>query len=914
MPPTPPSPESIKAALKDLLKLDEQRIDIQKNYTEEIEKQLINFKKIKEIAKELNIQASIQKKLKEIEPTREKQISLLQESTFKRALRINELREYKASRAAELAILNSITVPLTAAQNLRIRRLNTILGLYNANINKQKIITDEESKRLKILQVQELFYEKLPVYAQALSDKLNLIGSKIPLLTPTSIFGFFKMFDAAAFEFRKTMGLTNATSQQMRDTVEKVAVEYARLGVTVESGYKAVSAITKELGSSYSVSEDLVKNVGMMSAQFGISEEKSAKVLKNMAALSGTTVNSQRNMLGFVQKLSEASGTQLPDVMNDIEHASSTVYTMIGRSGLALIKAAVEARRMGTTLESMAKTSRGLLDFQSSIDAEMEASVLAGRSINFQRARELAYHKNIIGANKEILRLAKEVRFEQMDPFQQDAFSKAAGKTVEELNKMLQSEKDLQLSEDYARKINDKDALKRIADRKKLLKLQEDESKNVGKMAFERFKMESNQSEMLKLQNEWNSLMLELAREYMPMIISGIRTIHKFLSDPYNREYLKVLIGSVFYLGIASKTILFMDKTFKAIRITVKAISGLLSFIPWGSIWDGMIIKSLRMWQGIKNGFSSLWNWLKNLPWGAIWNTMKTKFSSILQFIRNGFSSLWNWLKNLPWGAIWNTMKTKTLQFFNWVRPFLGSAIRLVGRGLLALVTSTIGSVITALAGGFGIGTLINKLFDKIGFTDVLQKYIFEPLQRMLPSIVDGIASAYEGLVNFLKHPFETFKKWFYKDSGLPGHSKSVIGESIIEGIRASNKDIYTSLVSPFDKSYPHITNRLKSISDRAKLEFKEMDASPAITVEHKNRQEAMSVDTVKRKIEIEQKDTIDMLSNLLSSINGLRKDMSDGKITIPVYLDTQLVGLTMARNTAWRDGFGVNKASSARK
>ena len=41
-------------------------------------------------------------------------------------------------------------------------------------------------------------------------------------------------------------------------------------------------------------------------------------------------------------------------------------------------------------LGDVAKVADGVLDFQSSLSAEMDSSVLIGKQLNFQRARELA--------------------------------------------------------------------------------------------------------------------------------------------------------------------------------------------------------------------------------------------------------------------------------------------------------------------------------------------------------------------------------------------------------------------------------------------------------------------------------------------------------------------------------------------
>ena len=66
---------------------------------------------------------------------------------------------------------------------------------------------------------------------------------------------------------------------------------------------------------------------------------------------------------------------------------------------------------MGTSMTEAARSSSHLLNFSTSISDEMEASVLLGKSLNLQHARELAYKGDILGLNKEILNIAKQSRF-----------------------------------------------------------------------------------------------------------------------------------------------------------------------------------------------------------------------------------------------------------------------------------------------------------------------------------------------------------------------------------------------------------------------------------------------------------------------------------------------------------------------
>ena len=71
---------------------------------------------------------------------------------------------------------------------------------------------------------------------------------------------------------------------------------------------------------------------------------------------------------------------------------------------------------MGLSLQDTAKISEGLLNFQDSITKEQEASVLIGRQLNLQSARELALNNDIEGAMKEIVeQLGSEEEFSRLN-------------------------------------------------------------------------------------------------------------------------------------------------------------------------------------------------------------------------------------------------------------------------------------------------------------------------------------------------------------------------------------------------------------------------------------------------------------------------------------------------------------------
>jgi hypothetical protein len=113
--------------------------------------------------------------------------------------------------------------------------------------------------------------------------------------------------------------------------------------------------------------------------------------------------------------------------------------------GENMIRAAVQAAKLGVSVGDTAKMAEGLLDFENSINAEMEASAMLGKEVNFQRARELAFQNDIEGATKEMLRQVGGINeFNNMNLFQRKALAKAMGVEVDTLQQMLANQENAQ--------------------------------------------------------------------------------------------------------------------------------------------------------------------------------------------------------------------------------------------------------------------------------------------------------------------------------------------------------------------------------------------------------------------------------------------------------------------------------------
>ena len=417
-------------------------------------------------------------------------------------------------RAIEsLKIQNTMNLAALRYQHQNASAQSKVLKDLKAQLNTIEGFTPNlQTNNVFVRELKNIFGETLT----SMGDFGKLLSGTIPTWKDIVAKGvkMYMEFDKAGFTLRKTFGFLRKDFDVLEKNIKEIAIDLADFGVTFESAATATSAIGKEFNALVASNKSIVKDVTMLSVQLGIAEAESAKFLKSISSISGNTVSSQKGMTGFAKEMSNAAGVPLPDVMKEIAESSDDVRIYTGKSVVNLIKGTVEAKQMGTTFQKMVDTAKKLLDFNTSINDEMEASVLLGRDINFQRARELSFRKDVIGANREILRIAQSMNFDAMDPFQAESFAKASGKTVAELQDMIQAEEEIQ----HIRLFGTAEQKKQLKMMDELKRARETEAKDIGKQAEARLMQEANQERMNQLQNQFNKLMIELAKPIMDIV------------------------------------------------------------------------------------------------------------------------------------------------------------------------------------------------------------------------------------------------------------------------------------------------------------------------------------------------------------------------------------------------------------
>ena len=109
----------------------------------------------------------------------------------------------------------------------------------------------------------------------------------------------------------------------------------------------------------------------------------------------------------------------------------------------------MSAKALGTNLAGVEKISSSLLEFESSIQAELEAELLLGKDINLEKARQAALEGDMAKVADEVLKNKSIMNaFETKNVIAQEAAAKALGMGREELAGMIKEQQQLEAVRD----------------------------------------------------------------------------------------------------------------------------------------------------------------------------------------------------------------------------------------------------------------------------------------------------------------------------------------------------------------------------------------------------------------------------------------------------------------------------------
>ena len=219
--------------------------------------------------------------------------------------------------------------------------------------------------------------------------------------------------------------------------VDSAQISSVALGLVFKDAEEVTKSLSKEFGGLKDVSFATQLNTNLMATNMGISGAEAANVVGNFARMNEGSASTAMDMAAATKSMGKAAGVPIDSLMKDVA-GSTKAFAEYGKNGgINIAKAAVAAAKMGVSMDSMTKVSDSLLDFETSINSEMELGAMMGKQLNLDRARGLAYEGDMTGAVKATLdELGGIEAFNKMDIFQKRKAAELLGLSVDEFQKM----------------------------------------------------------------------------------------------------------------------------------------------------------------------------------------------------------------------------------------------------------------------------------------------------------------------------------------------------------------------------------------------------------------------------------------------------------------------------------------------
>jgi hypothetical protein len=285
----------------------------------------------------------------------------------------------------------------------------------------------------------------------------------------TAIFNFLRKvtFDVSAqvTQLQKGLMLSSDEAYQVRSEFNELATASGNVLITTNALVASNAALGKQLGFNARFSNESVVEFTKLTKQIGLSEEAAGGLAK-LSKVNGMTLEETKTTaLGVSQALSSQYGIQLDqkEVLEEVGKISGQTLAMFKGSVPALTQAVAQAKLLGTNLETTKKQASALLDFESSIENELQAELITGQQFNLERARSASLMGDLTTVMKELNNQGVDFnKFSNMNVIAQEKMAAALGLSTDELSDQLLKEQYMNMSREQVVALAGEEVAKRL--------------------------------------------------------------------------------------------------------------------------------------------------------------------------------------------------------------------------------------------------------------------------------------------------------------------------------------------------------------------------------------------------------------------------------------------------------------------
>ena len=278
-----------------------------------------------------------------------------------------------------------------------------------------------------------------------ISKAINTVLMANPLLAiaavVVAIIGLVVKLNGILNETMREFGTSAKESGKIAIKLKVAQFQGLKMGLTAEEIKGSFVAINDTLGGVNNASAKFITQLTDASVRTGTTAEEFSKILAIQESISSSTREQLMAQTELIRANIEISGILPASVFKDVAANTQAFAEFAKDGGKNVFDAALAAKKLGLNLSNVVSIADSLLDFESSIEKQMEASMLLGRDINLDKARELALNNDLEGAMEEVVKqVGSEAEFNELNRIQRKALADSVGVNVEELSRMVRNQ------------------------------------------------------------------------------------------------------------------------------------------------------------------------------------------------------------------------------------------------------------------------------------------------------------------------------------------------------------------------------------------------------------------------------------------------------------------------------------------
>ena len=257
------------------------------------------------------------------------------------------------------------------------------------------------------------------------------------------------LFDAnkAVTDIQRNLGVGRGEAMKLNVEFNMMADTSNSLLVTHRSLAQALGALNAAYGTAHSFSEEtLVTSAKILQSK--LMDEKATANLSMMSRINGQTLEgSLKSQENAVNAINAEHNTRisLRGVLKDANNVTGQIAAQLGANPKAIGAAVIQAKALGMELKEVAAAGKQMLDFESSIENELTAELMLGKSLNLEKARLAALTGDYETLTQEINKNVGDFGdFTRLNVLQQDSLAAAMGMSTDQLSDQLMKKANLE--------------------------------------------------------------------------------------------------------------------------------------------------------------------------------------------------------------------------------------------------------------------------------------------------------------------------------------------------------------------------------------------------------------------------------------------------------------------------------------